>query len=370
MDSNFEALGAHYVKPSCDVESTHQRDAALLSQLLTTVDDSVSSFKPSPSLADLRRPAGKMEEIDIVVSGGGLKGYFLIGARHVLERQLSSRGLAVRRFAGASAGAFSAMFMAIGLTSADWLKTYTFTRMAMEAGHSSRVLEAYREQILPWLCNQLPADAYKRCSGRCFISITVLGDGRSGWIPHNIIVSEYTSNEDLLNACFASSCIPFVVERTLGPRFRGMRVIDGGLTNNTPTFGDGARRQLVIRLEHVPYDLFATAFPSDPCIESLALSGALLMARFLEGRDCGPAISWHSPVAAPHPLARLVGKRGTWALLAAAALVVLHLSRRRRARDSRALSISAVALGLAALAWQRDRRCPGGGVEPRDRDDI
>ena len=32
--------------------------------------------------------------------------------------------------------------------------------------------------------------------------------------------------------------------------------------------------------------------PCDPCIESLALSGALQMARFLEGRDVGRAISW------------------------------------------------------------------------------
>ena len=184
------------------------------------------------------------------------------------------------------------MFMASGVSTADWLKTYTFTRAAFDSGDSSKVLEAYREQIMPWLQHSLPKDAFLRCRGRCFISISVLD--RYGFLPRNIMVSDFTSNDDLVNACFASSCIPFLLETGLGPRFRGMRVVDGGLTNNTPCFTDGKRRQIVLRLEHVPYDWRAFMMPCDPCIEALALNGALMMARFLEGRDCGMAISWHA----------------------------------------------------------------------------
>jgi predicted acylesterase/phospholipase RssA len=254
--SNFRELGEKYVQPSQASEAHHERDSALLCTLLAKVNESVCSFRPSPSLANLDHSA--TEEIDVVVSGGGLKGYFLIGARSVLETQLSLRNLKIARVAGASAGAWSAMFIAVGISTADWMKTYTFTRAAVESGDSSRVLEAYREQILPWLFEKLPPDAYLRCNGRCFISITVLD---KGYLPHNVIISEFTSNEDLVNACFASSCIPFVVERGFGPRFRGQRVVDGGLTNNTPCFTDGERRQIVFRLDHVPYDWRAIALP-------------------------------------------------------------------------------------------------------------
>ena len=285
------AVNSNYVPPTRRAEVQHTADADLLQRLLGDVSNSIQSFRPSPSLANLSA-AGQQEEVDIVVSGGGLKGYFVIGARAVLENQLAQRNLKLCRCAGASAGAWAAMFMASGVSNSDWLKTYTFTRNAFEAGDSSRVLEAYREQILPWLAEKLPKDAYIRCNGRCFISITVLD--RCGWLPRNMIVSQFESNEDLVNACFASSCIPFVVEHGMGPRFRGLRVVDGGLTNNTPCFTDGVRRQIVIRLEQVPYDWRAFAIPCDPCIEALALNGALMMARFLEGREVGLAISWSS----------------------------------------------------------------------------
>lgn len=289
---NFTNLGSRYIPPTSIAEEQHENDSLLLCQLIDSVSQSIRKFRPSPSLADLSAAGHRLEEVDVVVSGGGLKGYFVIGARSVLESQLEQRNLSIKRYAGASAGAWAAMFLATGVSTADWLKSYTKTRTAFDAGDSSHVLQAYREQILPWLAKRLPADAYKRCCGRCFISISVLD--RFGWLPRNLIISEYESNEDLVNACFASSCIPFVVERGFGPRFRGMRVVDGGLTNNTPCFTDNARRQIVIRLEHVPYDWRAFAVPCDPCIEALALNGALQMARFLEGREVGPAISWDS----------------------------------------------------------------------------
>jgi predicted acylesterase/phospholipase RssA len=95
---------------------------------------------------------------------------------------------------------------------------------------------------------QLAEDAYKSCSGRLHISITVLrGWGRL----ENVVVSEFLSNEDLFEACLASSTIPYITERGAYRLFRGMRVIDGGLTNNTPVFRDGTRRQLVFRLSQV-----------------------------------------------------------------------------------------------------------------------
>lgn len=80
-----------------------------------------------------------------------------------------------------------------------------------------------------------------------FISITVV----TSFGLKNLIVSEYYSNEDLIEACLASSTIPYITERKMYRTFRGMKVVDGGLTNNTPVFRDGTRRQLIFRLSQV-----------------------------------------------------------------------------------------------------------------------
>merc|ERR1712194_334975 len=115
----------------------------------------------------------------------------------------------------------------------------------------------------------------------------------------NLVVSEFHSNEDLGEARIASSNIPIIATTCLGQHFRGMRVFDGGLTNNLPCFHDGRRRQLVCDLSRVAYPVTLTLSPSDTCIESLVLRGAFEMRHFaLAGCASGlamtkRAISWY-----------------------------------------------------------------------------
>jgi hypothetical protein len=143
----------------------------------------------------------------------------------------------------------------------------------------------------------LPEDAYKRCSGRLFISITVFN---SYGMLENMIVSQFDSNDDLYNACCASSTIPFISER-VGDwgsgkwglrRYRGRLCVDGGLTNNCPVFKDGVRRQLVFQLGNLDYSAYRSLSHSDDCIEVLVIRGAMLMAQFLEGNQTSTAIEW------------------------------------------------------------------------------
>ena len=70
-------------------------------------------------------------------------------------------------------------------------------------------------------------------AGKVFISITAVG--ATGALRSRI-VSRFASNKDLVDACVASSNIPYLARAGLGPRFRGERVLDGGLTNNLPFF--------------------------------------------------------------------------------------------------------------------------------------
>lgn len=51
------------------------------------------------------------------------------------------------------------------------------------------------------MLQRLPKNAYKMVSGRLFISLTRVSDGK------NVIVSEFKSNEDLLNVSISFTII-------------------------------------------------------------------------------------------------------------------------------------------------------------------
>ena len=89
-----------------------QRDTVILTErLLKEIQRSINRFNPSKSLkslSDLVTDAEMGEEpiaeIDVVISGGGLKGYFTTGCMNILSAELKRRNIRMARFAGASAG--------------------------------------------------------------------------------------------------------------------------------------------------------------------------------------------------------------------------------------------------------------------------
>ena len=152
-------------------------------------------------------------------------------------------------------------------------------------------MEAYRESVWPWLKTVLPPDAYKRCSGRLFITLTKMNNLKL--VP--VVVSDFSSNEELFEACVASSCVPKVTQKGIGSFFKGEKCFDGLFSNNIPVFIDKVRPQLVFDLGKIPISLQTLVKPTDPCIEAMAVSGALQTARFLEGRRGDPRmepLSW------------------------------------------------------------------------------
>jgi predicted acylesterase/phospholipase RssA len=58
------------------------------------------------------------------ILGGGLKGYFVCGCVAVLQHQLQQHNLEVGRVAGASAGAWSALFICTGISTSLWIESY------------------------------------------------------------------------------------------------------------------------------------------------------------------------------------------------------------------------------------------------------
>lgn len=77
----------------------------------------------------------------------------------------------------------------------------------------------------------LPEDAHIRVNGKLHISLTRVYDGK------NVIVSQFDSREDLLQALLASAFIPFF-SGLIPPKFHGVRYMDGGFSDNLPTLDE------------------------------------------------------------------------------------------------------------------------------------
>ena len=285
-----------------------------------------------------------VKEVDIAVSGGGLKGYFCTGVGYILYMELARQGIKINRISGSSAGAFSAWFMAIGLCTGHWLESY----LSCQKLSSQLCMHENYAQVYEWLQHVVPKNSYELCNNRLFISYTVLN---AFGVPIQKVKSTYTSNRDIFDACLASSSIPFVTYNYNGGflRYNGDLVLDGGITKFIPTFeedlgevldedhgicvnkeysdsamsklslhGDdvdkgsitsdsydmsttdkktitrrkGRRAQLIIDLSQISYPISLIVNPKDRCIESLSIRGAIMAARFLEGRSNVEGIYW------------------------------------------------------------------------------
>ncbi|KAG7166784.1 Patatin-like phospholipase domain-containing protein 2-like 2, partial [Homarus americanus] len=93
--------------------------------------------------------------------------------------------------------------------------------------------EARRRTLGPFspTFNILPDDAHKIVSGKLFISVTRVSDGK------NILLSQFDTREELVQAILCSAFIPGF-SGWLPVSFRGVRYIDGGFSDNLPVLDD------------------------------------------------------------------------------------------------------------------------------------
>ena len=272
----------------------HRPAVDMCCRLLQEIEGSVTTFSPSRSLGLLARDFEKgllseesyhkpTAEVDLVCSGGGLKGYYAAGGIHVLLRHLSRRNMVIRRVAGTSAGSWVGFFIVCGVSTEHWLETYHASRR----NPTKPILDVYVEIWHAWMKHVIPENAYELCTGKLFITVTVI-------TPFGLrerVISTYTCNDDIFQACCASSHIPFVTSSGICAKMKGEYMLDGGLSNNCPFFTDGERRQIVFRLTEVEYPFRLMVSPTDSCIEALVVRGGICMKQFLEGEH-SESLSW------------------------------------------------------------------------------
>ncbi|CAL0300786.1 unnamed protein product [Lupinus luteus] len=124
--------------------------------------------------------------------------------------------------AGSSAGAIVCAVIASGASMEEALKaTKVLAEDCRSRGTAFRLGAVLRDVLVDFL----PEDAHIRSNGRVRVGVTQLL-----WRPRGLLVDQFDSKEDLINAVFTSSFIPGYLAPRPATMFRNRLCVDGGLT--------------------------------------------------------------------------------------------------------------------------------------------
>ncbi|KAJ7968092.1 Patatin [Quillaja saponaria] len=124
--------------------------------------------------------------------------------------------------AGSSAGAIVCAVVASGATMQEALQaTKILAEDCRNRGTAFRLGAVLRDVLQKFL----PEDAHLRSNGRVRVAVTQIL-----WRPRGLLVDQFDSKEDLINAVFTSSFIPGYLAPRPATMFRKRLCIDGGLT--------------------------------------------------------------------------------------------------------------------------------------------
>ncbi|XP_076664167.1 brummer isoform X2 [Andrena cerasifolii] len=169
--------------------------------------------------------------MNLSFAGCGFLGIYHVGVAVCFKKYAPH--LLLDKISGASAGAIAACCLLCDLPFGEI--TSNVLRVAREA--RQRTLGPFspsfnvQEILLESLQKYLPNDAHIRVSGKLHISLTRVYDRK------NVIISQFSSREDLLQALLASAFVP-IFSGLLPPRFHGVRYMDGGFSDNLPTLDE------------------------------------------------------------------------------------------------------------------------------------
>ncbi|KAK9496840.1 hypothetical protein O3M35_012931 [Rhynocoris fuscipes] len=166
-------------------------------------------------------------KMNLSFAGCGFLGIYHVGVAVCFKKYAPH--LLLNKISGASAGAIAACCLLcdlpIGEVASDMLGLIREARLRTLGPFSPSF--NVQEYLLERLGKVLPEDAHLRVNGKLHISLTRVYDGK------NVLVSEFNSKEDLLQALLASSFVP-IFSGFLPPRFHGERYMDGGFSDNLP----------------------------------------------------------------------------------------------------------------------------------------
>jgi patatin-like phospholipase domain-containing protein 2 len=175
-----------------------------------------------------------------------LLNFYQTGVASILQEHTFPSNIS---FAGASAGAGLSVLLAqgndaeeIALVAIDILKPFAGKNILFNPS----ILQKFADQFLQYF---ITPSTLQKVDGRVYISITSLTPFK------NLVVNRFYDKRDLSKAIRSSCHIPSMTNRSV--RFRGMKCIDGGFTNNGPIID-----ACTIRISPFFFERSADIFPN------------------------------------------------------------------------------------------------------------
>ena len=151
----------------------------------------------------------------LTISPGGFKGYYMMGTCAYIKEHYDLSNVI---FSGASAGAWNTLVMAFKGPTNELMRMVTHknvtgakTILEMEKAVKSAILQTYTRDDFSL--------------EKIFIGMTNIVGGK----PHTVIYYDFENLEDVLNACIASSHIPWITG-DMSNIYNNMYSFDGGFS--------------------------------------------------------------------------------------------------------------------------------------------
>uniref|UniRef100_U3I4A2 triacylglycerol lipase n=1 Tax=Anas platyrhynchos platyrhynchos TaxID=8840 RepID=U3I4A2_ANAPP len=159
-------------------------------------------------------------------AGCGFLGVYHIGAATCLQEHAPHIIRDARHIYGASAGALAGAVLVGGGSLGAGRQAKEARKRNLGPLHPSfNVIKIIRDGLM----RNLPENTHQLSSGRLCISLTRVSDGK------NTLISNFNSKEEVVQALICSSFVPIYCG-LIPPSFRGVRYVDGGISDNLPQY--------------------------------------------------------------------------------------------------------------------------------------
>ncbi|EDV29289.1 uncharacterized protein TRIADDRAFT_18188 [Trichoplax adhaerens] len=248
--------------------------------------------------------------MNLSLAGCGFLGLYHLGVVSCLKEHAPQFVNSLRSVSGASAGALSGLVLLVdcplGLITNEMMKVVKSIRSSSLGPYNPKF--NITKTLSALLASFAPDNVHEIVSGRLFISLTRLSD------MQNVMISEFHSKNDLIEALCTSSFVPIWSGMT-PIIYRGEHYIDGGFSDNQPQpFGQNTilvspfygesdicpndnsmsfhqfccnNTNIQVSLSNI-YRLSRALFPPEPrVLRSMCQQGYLDALRFLQNKMAG-----------------------------------------------------------------------------------
>ncbi|KAM3926050.1 patatin-like phospholipase domain-containing protein 2 [Leptodactylus fuscus] len=164
-------------------------------------------------------------------AGCGFLGVYHVGVSSCLQEKAPYLISEAAKIYGASAGALNAAALVCGCCLAECCSDVMDVAKEARKRNLGPLHPSFNlvKILKNGLYRNLPENAHELASGKLCISLTRVSDGE------NVLVSEFGSKEELIQALICSAFVPIYCG-IIPPTFRGVRYVDGGISNNLPEY--------------------------------------------------------------------------------------------------------------------------------------